>query len=333
MKQAQRVLEDCEMTDCRVNGVAQIPEGRDAPVVAVAIPCYNEAVTIASVVRAFRETLPQAGVHVFDNNSTDGSAELARQAGAVIHHVTQQGKGHVVQAILETLVADALILTDGDDTYLAEDAPKLLEPVLQGNADMVVGNRLQEASGESLHWIRRLGNYLILGGINRMFGAKCKDILSGYRVFSRRFVETVPLLTGGFEIETEIAARAMAQHMRIVELPISYRSRPAGSESKLRAFHDGSRIMLTALSLLVSLFPMRAFGFAGLVFLLGALVIGVVLAVVPAGPTSALWVGLLCTFLALGVLAFGLGAILSAINLRAREQAQVRRRTPDRDAV
>jgi len=320
------------MTDLPVNSVAQKGNGDDA-VVAVAIPCYNEAVTIANVVRAFRETLPGASVHVFDNNSTDDSAKLAREAGAEIHYVYEQGKGNVIQVILETLVADALIIIDGDDTYLAEDAPMLLEPILQGKADMVVGNRLQEASDESLHWIRRLGNTLILGGINRMFGAKCKDILSGYRIFNRRFVESVPLLTPGFEIETEIAARAMAQNMRIVELPISYRSRPAGSESKLRAFHDGSRIMITGLSLLVSLFPMRAFGFASIFSLLGALVVGLVMWLGAAEAGSALLAGLFCTFIALALLALGAGALLSAINLRFRELEHVRRRMNEREAV
>lgn len=320
------------MTDLPVNSVAQKGNGDDA-VVAVAIPCYNEAVTIANVVRAFRETLPGASVHVFDNNSTDDSAKLAREAGAEIHYVYEQGKGNVIQVILETLVADALIIIDGDDTYLAEDAPMLLEPILQGKADMVVGNRLQEASDESLHWIRRLGNTLILGGINRMFGAKCKDILSGYRIFNRRFVESVPLLTPGFEIETEIAARAMAQNMRIVELPISYRSRPAGSESKLRAFHDGSRIMITGLSLLVSLFPMRAFGFASIFSLLGALVVGLVMWLGSAEAGSALLAGLFCTFIALALLALGAGALLSAINLRFRELEHVRRRMNEREAV
>jgi glycosyltransferase involved in cell wall biosynthesis len=321
------------MTEWSVIDEAQTQGERGVPVVVVAIPCYNEAITIGNVVRAFRATLPQAGVHVFDNNSTDNSVELAREAGAVIHHVYAQGKGNVVQAILATLEADALILTDGDDTYLAEDAPLLLEPILQGRADMVVGNRLQEASGESLHWIRRLGNYLILGGINRMFGAKCKDILSGYRVFSRRFMESVPLLTSGFEIETEIVARSMALQMRVVELPISYRSRPAGSESKLRAFHDGSRIMATALSLLVSLFPMRAFGFASVLFLLSALVIGLFMGVGIVSASSALLAGLLCTFIGLSALALGAGAWLQAINLRFREQAQVRRRAADRESI
>lgn len=303
-------------------------ENGDA-LIAVAIPCYNEAVTIAKVVRDFRRILPQAVVHVFDNNSTDNSLELARDAGAVVHRVHEQGKGHVLRVILETIDADALIVTDGDDTYLAKDAPGLLQPVLAGKADMVVGNRLRDASGESLHWVRRLGNYLILGGINRMFGATHQDILSGYRVFGRRFVESVPILSAGFEIETEITARAMAQQMRVVELPISYRSRPAGSESKLRAFRDGSRIMVAAISLLVSLYPMRAFGLASLTCLLGALATGIVKLVWYAGtPLGSMGIlfGLLIAFLSLGVLAIGVGLILHTINLRFRELDQLSHR-------
>ena len=172
--------------------------------IAVAIPCYNEAVTIAKVVKDFQRALPNAVIHVFDNNSTDGSANLAKTAGAVVHHVYKQGKGNVMSAILNTIDADIIVVADGDDTYEAAEAPILLEPILKGRAEMVVGNRLPNASADSLKTLHRIGNRMIVAAINFMFGTDYQDILSGYRVFSRRFIECVPLLKPGFETETEI---------------------------------------------------------------------------------------------------------------------------------
>lgn len=298
-------------------------------ITAVAIPCYNEAITIAKVVRDFRAVLPRASIHVFDNNSTDGSAELAKEAGATVHHIRRQGKGYVMRAIFDTIVADAVIVVDGDDTYFAQEAPMLLEPILRGEADMVVGNRLQHATDESLRRVHQVGNRLIVASINRMFGTAYQDILSGYRALSRRFVESVPLLTPGFEIETELTLRALTEEWDILERPISYRSRPVGSESKLRSFRDGYRIMLAAVILLRDLHPLRPFGLVSLACLLIVVTAGTLRLMAylgtPTLPTSLL-TGALLLFAPLGLVAFGIGLTLNTINTRFREMNQILRR-------
>lgn len=297
--------------------------------IAVAIPCYNEAITIAKVIGDFRTVLPQASIHVFDNNSSDDSAELAAQAGAQVHRVHRQGKGHVMRAIFDTLVADAVVVVDGDDTYYAEDAPKLLEPVLCADADMVVGNRLPAASDESMLRLHQFGNRLIVGVVNRMFGTTYRDILSGYRVFSCRFLETVPLLTSGFEIETEITLQALEEGLRVVELPIRYRSRPQGSQSKLRSFQDGYRILLTAAILLRDHHPLRVFGLFSLFCWLIALFAGIlrVLTYFDITPLSDIMLtGAVLLFSLTGVIAFGIGLTLSAITTRFREMRQIMQR-------
>lgn len=294
--------------------------------IAVAVPCYNEVITIAKVVRDFRTVLPDAAIHVFDNNSTDGTAAAAAEAGATVHRVYRQGKGHVMRAILDAMQADALIVVDGDDTYLAEEAPLLLAPILSREADMVVGNRLHRVSAGSLRHLHQVGNRLIVFGINAMFHTAFRDILSGYRVFSRRFVESVPILTPGFETETELTLRALTEELVITEIPISYRSRPAGSQSKLRSFSDGYRIMLTAVMLLRDLHPLRLFGSVSVGCSIVALA-GLVLRLLTYGgtstfPTSVL-AGVVLLFAPLAILTFGIGLILNAINTRYRETHQL----------
>ena len=301
---------------------------RDATI-AVAIPCYNEAVTIAKVVQDFRAVLPQAAIHVFDNRSTDDSAARAREAGATVHHVRRRGKGNVVRAIFDTVVADAVILVDGDDTYFAEEAPRLLEPVLSGQVDMVVGDRLEAADDRSLRRLHQFGNRLIVFAINAMFRTAYRDILSGYRVVSRRFVELVPLLTPGFETETELTLRALTEGLDVMEVPISYRSRPEGSESKLQSFRDGYRIMLTAVISLRDFYPLRVFGLAGLGCLAVAGGAGLLRLLGYLGvdtlPT-ALLTGLLLLFSFTGLLSLGIGLVLNALNTRSREMIQLLRR-------
>ncbi len=295
----------------------------------VAIPCYNEAATIEKVIRDFRQVLPEAEIHVFDNNSTDGSGELARAADAIVHRVPQQGKGWVMRAIFDTLQADALIVVDGDDTYFAADAPQLLAPVLNGDADMVVGDRLRAVTDDSMLKLHQLGNRLIVGAINRMFGTNYHDILSGYRVFSRRFVEEVPLLMPGFETEMEMTLQALEEGLHIIELPVRYQSRPDGSESKLHAFRDGYRIMLTAAMVLRDHHPLRLFGGLGVVFWALALIAGVLRLANYAGSEllpNSLLSGLVLLFLPLGAIAFGFGLTLNAVNTRFRELRQIQRR-------
>ncbi len=294
--------------------------------IVVTIPCYNEAVTIAKVIKDFQGILPYVPIHVFDNNSTDRSAEIARSAGAIVHHVKKRGKGNVMRTIFDTIRADALIVVDGDDTYYAEDAPKLLTPVLNGEANMVVGNRLHTVTTRSMYRLHQIGNRLIVWMINRIFRTNYKDILSGYRVFSRHFIETVPLLTTGFETETELVLQALEQRMEIIELPISYRARPEGSQSKIRAFHDGYRIMLTALIILRDHRPIVFFGVISLFCFLIAGAAGVLRLLNYLAITSLpnhILTGTIIIVIPLAIVSLAIGLILSAIDARFKELSQI----------
>ncbi|MFQ5790067.1 MAG: glycosyltransferase [Acidobacteriota bacterium] len=242
--------------------------------VAVAIPCFNEAATIGKVVRDFRSALPDAEVLVFDNASSDGSGERAREAGARVLQVGQRGKGFVMQRIFDTVDADICVVVDGDGTYLAGDVHGLLEPIIKGQADMVVGSRLQGASRAALDDVRRLGNLLILRLVNFLSGSAFQDVLSGFRAMSRDFLKTVSLAGGGFETETELTLRAIHEHMVIREVPIGYRERPEGSRSKLSPVVDGCRILVMIARLLGSQQPLYLFGLLALVLLAADLVYG-----------------------------------------------------------
>jgi glycosyltransferase involved in cell wall biosynthesis len=232
--------------------------------VTVAIPCYNEAPTIAKVIGDFRARLPEAEIVVFDNDSTDGSAERARAAGARVVREKRRGKGHVMQAILETVDADACVIVDGDHTYFAEDVDALLAPVLEDRADLVVGDRLGQADSKALSDLHRFGNRIILAMINLVFRTSFRDVLSGYRVVNRNFTRTVPLITGGFETETELTLQALEKGMVIQEVPIRYRARPEGSQSKLSPFADGYRILITMAVLLRNHRPLYFFSLIAL---------------------------------------------------------------------
>ena len=306
--------------------------GKDS--IAVAIPCYNEALTIAKVIADFQRVLPDAPVHVFDNNSSDDSWEIAKSAGAILHRVQKQGKGIVMRAIFDTIRADLLVVVDGDDTYFAEDVHKLIDPVMKGEAEMAVGDRIPAVGDESMRRHRRLGNIMIVAAINRLFGTRFRDILSGYRVFSRRFVESIPLLTPGFETETELTLLALEEGLDIVELPISYRSRPAGSESKLHALKDGYRIMLTAVVLLRDHHPVRFFGAAGIICILFGVVAGILRVLNFMALTdfsNSLLSGLVLLLLPLGTLSIGVGLILNAINTRFKQVKQIMQREKRQD--
>jgi glycosyltransferase involved in cell wall biosynthesis len=227
--------------------------------VTVAIPCYNEAPTIAKVVADFRRELPEAEVLVVDNASTDESAREAAAAGARVIREKRRGKGFVMQTILESVDSDVCVVVDGDDTYFAEDVHTLLAPVLSDRADMVVGDRLQQASSAALTDLHRFGNRTILAIINLAFRTSFRDVLSGFRVFNRTFMRAVPLITGGFETETELTLQALEKGMVVQELPIRYRARPAGSFSKLSPFADGYRILITMAVLLRNHRPLYFF--------------------------------------------------------------------------
>ncbi len=224
------------------------------PRIAVAIPCYNEAAAIPSVIKAFRSTLPGAEIVVFDNNSTDGTGDLARALGVRVIHVPDQGKGFTVRAAFAILSDyDVVLLTDGDGTYPAEAAPMLVAPVLDGTAEMTVGARQPVPGAGAMTITRRLGNLLIRAAFTLLIGRGTTDLLSGYRGFSRRFVRDVDLRSTGFEIETELAGEAAARRMPVLEVSVPYHPRIAGTESKLHAFRDGWRILRTIVALSVRL--------------------------------------------------------------------------------
>lgn len=214
------------------------------PKLAVAIPCYNEAAAVGSVVASFRRVLPDAVILVIDNNSTDGTGPIAESAGARVVVASQQGKGHAVRrGFAELADADVVLLADGDGTYPAELAPAMIAPILEGRAEMVVGTRRPVAEAGAMTPVRGLGNVLIRSAFRLLIGPGQGDLLSGYRAFSRRSRELARLVSSGFEIETEIACQAVARGFRVVEVDVPYHPRIAGTESKLRAFRDGRRIL------------------------------------------------------------------------------------------
>jgi glycosyltransferase involved in cell wall biosynthesis len=299
--------------------------------IAVLVPCYNEELTIARVIADFRGQLPAATIYVFDNNSTDRTAEIARGLGAVVVREPRQGKGFVVQSMFRRVEADVYIMVDGDNTYPAAEIRRLMAPVVAGEADMAVGSRLHTESNSKFRRLNLLGNKLFLSTLNSVFRVRLTDILSGYRVFSRDFVKTVALVGGGFEVETELTIKALDAGFRIVEVPVDLSTRPAGSSSKIRPLHDGLRILSTIFALFRDYKPLTFFGTLALLLVGGGLVPGVVVVVeylctsaVYRVPSAILAVGMVL----LGMLMFTAGLILHSMNRRIRElEYQLRRAT------
>lgn len=289
--------------------------------VAVLIPCYNEAVAIRKVVEDFRAALPGVRVYVFDNNSSDDSASIAAMAGAEVRHVAHKGKGNVVRRMFADVDADAFIMVDGDDTYDANAAPALLEALFDHHGDMVVGVR--KPVDKTVH--RRghaFGNALLSRFLGLLFGRQCSDILSGYRAFSRRFVKSFPVLSGGFEIETELTVHALELRLPIPEIDVPFKQRPAGSTSKLGTFTDGTRIFMTMLKLFSAERPMLFYGLCALVLALGSIFLSVPVFItyaktglVPRFPTAILSTGLML----LAALSFFAGIILDTVTRGRRE--------------
>lgn len=217
--------------------------------IAILIPCYNEEVTISEVVRGFKRELPQAEVYVYDNGSIDQTAQRAGEAGAVVRREVRRGKGHVVQAMFRNIEADVYVMVDGDGTYHASEVQRVVEPILCGQAQMVIGTRWAKESRSKAREINLLGNWLFRTIVNALFRAGLNDVLSGYRSFSREFVKSVKLTSGGFETEVELTIKAVIGRWRVVEVPISLAKRPSGSYSKIRALHDGVAILGVILSL------------------------------------------------------------------------------------
>ena len=303
----------------------ETPQGVKAtPQVAVLIPCYNEEVAIASVIADFRIALPDATIYVYDNNSRDRTMEVARQAGAVVRRETLQGKGYVIRRMFADIEADVYVLVDGDATYFAPSAPTMVEMLLQDRLDMVNGTRVSqiEAAYRPGH---RFGNLMLTGLVRTIFGNRITDMLSGYRVFSRRFVKSFPALSAGFETETEFTVHALELSMPIGELETPYRERPPGSASKLNTIRDGIRILLTILRLVKEERPLQFFVISGFVLFFAALGLAVPLVaefartgLVPRFPTAILATGLV----GLAFLSFTCGLILDSV---ARGRTEVKR--------
>ena len=245
--------------------------------IAVLVPCYNEAMTIGKVVDDFRETLPEATVYVYDNNSSDETASVARAHGAVVRFEPRQGKGNVVRQMLRDIDADYYLMVDGDDTYPADAAGSLLEPLLNGSADHVVGDRLSNGSygEENKRAFHGMGNELVRRLIKILYGFEFSDVMTGYRAFTRAFAKTLPVLSPGFEIETELSIHAVDKRWRIAQVPIDYRDRPAGSESKLNTFSDGAKVLRMICSLFKDYKPLGFFSGLALVFCIVGLCVGV----------------------------------------------------------
>jgi glycosyltransferase involved in cell wall biosynthesis len=309
------------------NGLNPATRARTASVqgypghIAVVIPCRNEAAAIDRVVTDFRAALPWADIHVCDNASTDATLEVAAAAGAIIHRETEPGKGNVVRRMFSDIEADIYVLVDGDDTYDARSAPKMVDMLENEQLDMVVGTRIAQ-SGAAYRLGHRFGNFMFTTIIAKIFGNRVSDVLSGYRVFSRRFVKSFPALSTGFETETEFTVHALELRMPIGELATPYKERPAESASKLNAVRDGIKISWTIIRLFKEERPLGFFGIAGTVFALLSLILAwpVVITwlntgLVPRLPTAVLATGLML----LAFLSWTCGAILGSVSHSRRE--------------
>lgn len=293
-----------------------------APRVAVLIPCHNEELTIRQVVSAFRTELPDARIYVFDNNSSDRTAEVAEEAGAIVMYEPRQGKGNVVQSMFRVVDADIYVMVDGDDTYPADAVQRLIAPIADDSADMVIGSRLQHGTQSDFRALNRFGNRMYLFVLYRIFGVRITDLLSGYRAFNRRFVRGTPLFGGGFETEAEMTIRAMQRRFRVVEVPVDLRSRPEGSHSKIRIVRDGTIILQSMLALFRDYKPLSFFGAVGLILIALGFVPGtmVIVEYIRTGligrmPSAILAVGIVLT----GFISILVGIILHTIAQRFRE--------------
>ena len=293
--------------------------------VAVLIPCYNEAVTIGKVVDDFKRVLPDADIYVYDNNSKDDTAAIAEDHGAIVRTEPRQCKGNVVRQMFREIDADYYIMVDGDDTYPAEAAPRLLEPLMNDTADMTVGDRLSNGTygEENDRAFHGFGNNLVRWLIKVIYGYAFDDVMTGYRAFNRIFVKTMPVLSEGFQIETELSIHAVDKRFRITDVPIDYRDRPEGSYSKLSTFGDGAKVLRAIASLFKDHKPMAFFGWLALILIVLGLIAGIpVIAeyfqtgLVPRFPTAILAIALVIC----GALSFTAGIILDTVAKTGRKQ-------------
>lgn len=295
--------------------------------IAVLIPCYNESKTIEKVVKDYRKALPEADIYVYDNNSKDDTDKIAKKAGAIVCYEYRQGKGNVIRSMFREIDADCYLMIDGDDTYPSENAKEMCDLVLSGRADMVVGDRLSSTYfTENKRAFHNFGNKIVRFAINTLFHNKVKDIMTGYRAFSYDFVKTFPVLSKGFEIETEMTIHAVDKNFKLVEIPVSYRDRPEGSVSKLNTYSDGVKVIKTIATLFKEYKPMQFFGIIALLFLLLSAIFGIPVVseyfrtgLVPRFPTLIV----ACIFIILAMLMWVCGIILEVVAKKNKQQYEL----------
>lgn len=296
--------------------------------IAVLIPCYNEEQTIGKVVEDVKKELPEATIYVYNNNSTDRTAEIAKEAGAIVRHEYKQGKGNVIRRMFREIDAECYLMIDGDDTYPLNCARQLVDKVFEQNADMVVGDRLSSTYfSENKRPFHNFGNSLMRAGINRLFRSDIKDIMTGYRAFSYEFVKTFPVFSKGFEIETEMSIHAVNYNMQVDNVVVDYRDRPEGSVSKLNTYSDGFKVIRKMLQLYKNYHPLRFFGVGCILLILVALILMVPIlrdylqtGLVPRFPTL-----IVCGFMVLaGIQSFFSGMILEVMAAKDKRDFEYR---------
>lgn len=295
--------------------------------IAVLIPCYNESKTIEKVVKDYKKALPEADIYVYDNNSSDGTDEIARKAGAIVRYETKQGKGNVIRTMFREIDADCYLMVDGDDTYPAESARKMCDYVLEKNVDMVIGDRLSSTYfQENKRPFHNFGNKLVERLINKIFKSNIVDIMTGYRAFSYNFAKTFPILSKGFEIETEMTIHAIDKNFTLKEVPIQYRDRPEGSVSKLNTFSDGFKVIKTIATLFKEYRPAFFFNILGTIILIISILMGIPVLVeyfktglVPRFPTLIV----ASIFLVISLLLYSIGIILQVIVKKHRQLFEI----------
>ena len=291
--------------------------------IAVLIPCYNESKTIEKVIKDFAKVLPQATIYVFDNNSTDNTDSIAANAGAIVRYEYRQGKGNVIRSMFKTIDADCYIMVDGDDTYPAENAVEMCNLILQDGVDMVIGDRLSTTYfQENKRRFHNFGNTLVRKLINFLFNSDIKDIMTGYRAFSKNFVKNIPILSKGFEIETEMTIHALDKNFLVKEIPITYRDRIDGSESKLNTYRDGIKVILTIFRLFRDYKPFVFFTFCAIILEIVAVILTVPViseymhtGLVPRFPTLIATIGIAT----IGILFFFCGVLLDVIQNKNKQ--------------
>lgn len=295
--------------------------------IAVLIPCYNESLTIEKVVKDYKKALPEAEIYVYDNNSTDGTDKIAREAGAIIKYEHRQGKGNVIRSMFRQIDADCYLMIDGDDTYPAESAREMCDLVLNEGVDMVIGDRLSSTYfQQNKRPFHNFGNRIVRALINKLFGSNVKDVMTGYRAFSRDFVKFFPVLSKGFEIETEMTIHALDKNFYLKEIPVAYRDRPEGSVSKLNTVQDGIRVLKTIATLFRDYKPLLFFGLFGSLCMLISLIMFIPIfieylntGIVPRFPTLIVTIG----FAMIGALLYTCGLILEVIAKKHRQLFEI----------